>query len=796
MLALLLAGGAWALLKHSSDLPSRRVFVPSVNLTQAFVDGEFVSTTEHLSFGSARGQRQTVEADLHDFSAAQGFRSRPGGAPPFAWLVGTRPSFELDVLVPTERRLSLRLQGFDVSHQVVTVFFNGHEIGEATLPADGRTMMERFDVPASVQLRGSNTVELGMAEVLTRQLLDEPVPLPFSGAILGCHFLLPGQQEQAPASALARRRMGVQKSSPADRNGRLLVLPADVSGRVALRLPSEPRIVLRFFAEKIEVPLEVSLVEDSGERTVLATLDVHDMVPREVRKDLTPWAGQAVQLDFWAREGRGAVELSALSVLVLDKSEGAETDGAVESPAAERVVPAGSDGEKPWSFLVVVLDAFARDRASAFGADSENTPILANLVSRGLSWSRATSPASYTLSSVGSLLTGQHPLTHGVLAGSRSSGIEELAESAPRLSSELSAAGWRTAAWLTNPNTSKAHGYAAGFDHWDELHRDPALWDQGVAGEHLPSRLRAFLGDAGDEPFFAYVHAFEPHAPWVAAADLTEKFVSPYEGDVTPEREWIERFRTSEVPMNAADWRFLEESYGARLAQGDRTLGELLEALEASGRASDTVVFVTSDHGEAFGEHGLLEHSDHVYSEQVDIPLVMVLPGAARKSLSAPVTLMDLAPTVLGLAGLEAPETMDGDDLLSGVDLGDRPQLARSFGDRPQFSWTRWPMRLVVDVSTRRRELFDLSNDPGELNDLAAKRPATFAWLYRELVRGVIDASERRPEMGELEAQDVEALEKLRTLGYTGVEEGAGEIQGAQDVDPALLVLRGLLQRT
>ena len=795
MLALLLGGGAWALLKQGQEAPSRRSLAPAVNLVQLFVDGEFVATTEHLSFGSPRGQRQTVEAERHDFSAAQGFLSRPSGEPPFAWLVGTAPSFELDVLVPTERRLSLRLQGFDDRSQQVTVLFNDHELGQAALPADGRSTMKSFAVPASVQVRGSNTVQLQLTETLTRRLLDEPVALPLSGAILGCHFVLPGQPEQAPAPGPAGRAMGVQNSQAADRSGRRVVLPANVSGRLGLALPERPRVVLRFTVESLDVPLEVSLVDDSGQRTVLATLDVHDMVPREIRRDLTEWAGRAVRLDFWAREGRGQAELSTLSVLVPEESLDVSLDDSESAPAQRLVLPTAPDGE-PWSFLVVVLDAFARDRASAFGAEGDNTPILKKLVARGLQWTRTTAPASYTLSSVGALLTGQHPLTHGVLAGTRSSGVERLAENAPLMASALREAGWHTAAWLTNPNTSARHGFSAGFDVWDELHTDPALWLPGVDGLQLPPRLSAFLDDVGDEPFFAYAHVFEPHAPWVASADLQQQIVSPYDGTVSGEREWIDRYRTSEVSMDDADWQYLKQSYAARLAEADRTLGALLETLEASGRAEHTVVLVTSDHGEALGEHGLLEHSDQVYGEQVDVPLVMVVPGKSLLSLGEPATLMDVAPTVLGLAGLDAPATMDGADLLAGEVLGERPQLARSFGDRPQLSWTRWPMRVVVNVATRERQLFDLSRDPGELDDLADQRPATFAWLYRELVRAVIDATDRRPATGTLGAQDEEFIEQLRELGYTGVIEGADGDNGTEDADPAIAILRGLLQRT
>jgi len=793
VLALLLAGGAWTLLKQHTEAPSRRSLELAVNLVQTFVDAEYVSTTEHLSFGSPRGQRQTVEADIHDFSGAQGFLSRPSGDPPFAWLVGSAPSFDLDVLVPTARRLGLRLQGFDDRRQVVTVLMNGHELGQAVLPKTGRPTMKHFDVPASVQVRGSNTVQLLMAETVTRQLIDEPVPLPLSGAILGCHFVLPGQSDQAPPSLANSRQIGVESRLREGRETRIVVLPAEVTGRVGLRLAEDRRVVLRFTVERIDVPLEVSLLEDSGQRTVLSSLDVHDMVPREVRKDLGPWAGQSIRLDFWAGEGRGQVELSTLGLLMIGDDRSVDVEStALDVPAADqRLVQAARPDGEPWSFLVVVLDAFARERSSAFGAEPPTTPILEQLVTRGFTWDRATAPASYTLASVGSLLTGQHPLTHGVLAGSRPSGIERLHDEAPLLARTLRDAGWRTGAWLTNPNTSRRHGFSTGFDVWDELHEDDALWLPGVDGAQLPPRLAAFLDDVGDDPFFAYVHVFEPHAPWVADAALIEQFVSPYGGSAAGTREWIDHFRTSEVPMSEADWRHLEQLYDARLAQADETLGALLQELDSSGRARDTIVVVTSDHGEAFGEHGLLEHSDHVYSEQVDVPLVIVVPSESKLQLGDSVTLMDVAPTLLGLAGVGVPEQMDGVDLLSGASLGDRPQLARSFGDEPQLSWTRWPLRLVVNVATRRRELFDLSKDPGELNNLARKRPATFAWLYRELMRAVSNGVEGRRSIAALAESDEEIVDKLQELGYVGMSD---DIEN-DVVDPAIAVLRGMLLR-
>jgi arylsulfatase A-like enzyme len=353
---------------------------------------------------------------------------------------------------------------------------------------------------------------------------------------------------------------------------------------------------------------------------------------------------------------------------------------------------------------------------------------------------------------VGTLLTGQSPLRHGVVLALQPSGEPgRLPDDAPRLARELAGHGWRTAAWVTNPNAAARHGYDAGFERYDELFRDETLWDEGVAGTNLPPRLASWLAEIGDQPFFAWVHVFEPHAPYDSPPDLLLRWVKPYDGPVRGDRTWIDSYRFGEAEVDDAGWRHLRELYAARQGLADRTLGALLEALAEAHRAEDTVVIVTGDHGEALGEHRSLEHGDTVYSEQVDVPLVVFVPGREPASLSGPVTLQDIAPTVLALAGLPQPAGMEGVDLLAGPVDAQRPLFARSSERLPKLSWTRGALRLVVDLGTRRRELYDIVRDPAEASDILGQRPASAAVLYRELTAAVCAAEAERPErQGEL----------------------------------------------
>jgi arylsulfatase A-like enzyme len=728
------------------------------NLLTAFHTGEFVSGTRSLKLGTARGKAQTTEADRHEFDDASGVLSRPDGEPPYAWLVGLRPAIDLDVLQPLDRELELQIASAVSGSQRVVIRFNGHELGTHVLPADGSAVSLDMTVVADLQRRGSNRLEFAFDAVESRRLADELVALPLAGVITTLRFAPQGEEVLAVPPS---RRFGLSPARGEAEGQNVLFVPPGMSARVSVDVPSTHRVALAFTLRSLSVPLEVSVLPDSGKRTLLRTFQPTEEMPRDARFDLTPWAGQALVIEFWSRAGEG--EGARIGPAHVQVPEGALLAGAEQADPGV-VVP-----EQAPSFLVVTLDALARRQLIRRGDELSFTPVLDALIASGISFPDATSPASYTLASIGSLLTGQDPLTHGVWAVEDGLGVQRLAADAPRLASTLLRAGWRTAAFVTNPNAAARHGFGEGFEVYDELHADPSLWEPGVAGEHLPPRLAAWLDEVAGQPFFSYVHVFEPHAPYDAPADLLARHVKPYHGPVRGDRAWIDAFRTGEVGADLDGLRHLRDLYVARVALADRVLGELLDVLRRADRAEDTVVVVLSDHGEAFGEHGLIEHGDHVYGEQVEIPLVFVVPGREADRRRGPATLADVAPTLLGLAGQPRAEGMLGVDLFT-ADAGEpRALIARSSARLPALSWTRWPMRLVVDLGTRSTELYDLLRDPAERSNLIAARSATAALMYRELTEAVCaaESGSREREPGE-SIDDGLLNEQLGAIGYLG----------------------------
>jgi arylsulfatase A-like enzyme len=635
------------------------------------------------------------------------------------------------------------------------------------------------------------------------RLFDEPVPLPIAAILTHVRFAPVGHLEDPPPPP---RRAGLVTET-GEQPRAVLVLPADTAARVPLALPDAPRVVLRMQPLQVGSVLELAVFTDNGPRHVIGRLEPSESIASEARYDLTPWAGQPVLLEFWAQRAgaltgvtRGpdgvdhpADETRLAGAHIFVPEEWAPAPSAVDSlarggrlegtssatePAAEpsaSPAPAQASlqggppaGSKP-SFLVITLDALARAAATATVDGAPVMPNLAALVARGVAFEGATAPASYTLASVASLLTGQGPLTHGVALIKDDAGrIQRLRPDAPSLAATLREHGWRTGAFMTNPNTSAEHGFDNGFERYEELFHDPYKWDEGVAGEHLEAPLEAFLKESAGEPFLAWVHVFEPHAPYDAPADLQERFVPPYDGDVTGQRDWIDAAKLGERTADAAGWKHLRDLYTARTALADRVLGELLAVLDRSGRAKDTVIVVLSDHGEAFNEHNALEHGDNVYHEQVDVPLAFVGTAAKAGSRPGPASLIDVAPTLLALAGVPAPAGMQGMDLLAGPLDPQRPLLSRDAARVPMLAWTRGSLRLIVDLATRRRGLYDLQRDPAEQANLIETRPVTGMLMYRELCHAVCTAEEdaAAPEAGA--PVDPQLDEKLKQLGYTG----------------------------
>jgi choline-sulfatase len=383
--------------------------------------------------------------------------------------------------------------------------------------------------------------------------------------------------------------------------------------------------------------------------------------------------------------------------------------------------------------LLVTIDTLRADHVGCYGDPAAATPVLDALAARGVRFATAIAHAPLTAPSHASILTGLLPLGHGV----RDNGSFVLPPSPTTVAEVFHAAGYRTAAFVSGFPLDHRFGFARGFETYD----DRLLRGRDPRRAAYVERRAADVTRAADDwirsapaPWFAWVHYFDPHAPYEPPADLASRFASsPYDGEV---------------------------------ASVDRELGHLLAAAEPG--PPGTIVLVTADHGESLGEHGEATHGVFVYDATLRVPWIVAGPGIPRGRV-APVVArgIDVAPTLLDYARLRVPRAMQGRSLRPAADgqpMDDAPAYAESLFCKLNLGWAglhAWRTARWKLIEAPRPELYDLDADPGEKRDVSAARTDE-ARTLRAALQGALAASP--PEAST--APDRETLERLRTLGY------------------------------
>lgn len=422
---------------------------------------------------------------------------------------------------------------------------------------------------------------------------------------------------------------------------------------------------------------------------------------------------------------------------------------------------------RPASVLLITLDTTRADHLGCYGRAGDPTPNLDALASHGVTFRQAYSHVPLTFPSHTSMLTGRLPTHHGV----RDNGGFVLGADVPTLAERFAAAGHRTGAFVSAFVLDHRFGLARGFATYHDRVPPPLAADQGdpsgrsVRAAETVDRALSWLGAEPARPFFLWVHLFDPHHPY----------------------EPPEPFAT----------RYAQDPYAGEIAYMDAELGRLLKAVADRG-GPPILVAVMGDHGEGLGDHEEMTHGYFIYGNTQHVPLLLSLPGALPEGLSIEGLArgVDLAPTLLELAGLPSLPQADGTSLVPSLTsrrTGDAgPVYLESY--QPRFWWGaqellglrsgRW-----LFVEAPRPELYDVAADPGERSNLAALRPAELESL-RQRLRAL--AAGGAPGPGP--RMDPETERNLEALGYLGASAAAteGPLPDPKDNGPLLgLVTRG-----
>jgi len=445
------------------------------------------------------------------------------------------------------------------------------------------------------------------------------------------------------------------------------------------------------------------------------------------------------------------------------------------------VAGAGCGARPRPGILLVVADTARADRFSTDGYGRPTTPAIAALGREGAVYLRACTPSPWTLPAHASLFTGLYPSAHGA-----DSGRLRLDASLPFLARRLRDAGYRTQAYVANPWVGKDYNFHEGFDTFDEVWRGVRGTEGDMGAGAINEKVARWLDwragndEARARPFFIFVNYFEPHLPYDPPEPERGRFLRP-----GADPEAVARLRRFKHPdevrqilaaagagpsdglLGAGDFALLSDLYDGEIAYVDRRAGELAALLESRGLLDDTVVVLTSDHGEMLGEHGLMDHKLDVLEPVLRIPLVLRYPPAIApgQRVDAPVMLQDVYPTLLALAGVAteasagAGSPAEARPLPGVTGLEPGPPRGRTRDDPliaeyarpvefipvmrdlvPGIDTTRWERSLVawrvqdrklIWASDGRHRLYDLTTDPGEIAGLAAGPPGPGAGVAR-----------------------------------------------------------------
>jgi arylsulfatase A-like enzyme len=420
------------------------------------------------------------------------------------------------------------------------------------------------------------------------------------------------------------------------------------------------------------------------------------------------------------------------------------------------------------NLLLVVVDTLRADHLGSHGNPRQPSPHLDALAEEGVRFARAYSTSPWTMPSVASILTGQQPSRHGVMRDPRS-----LPESAATLAERLADAGYRTAAVVSHVLLGAHYGFGQGFAAFEARSGSSDSHTGGNVTRAAVSLLRDLTGTR--EPFFLFVHYFDPHYPYRDHPDIP--FAASRSGRLRGGMPFPEllAMRSQLTPDEIA---YLRALYDEEIRYTDEQIGILLAGLEETGALGDTLIAVTADHGEEFMEHGWLGHTTLLHDTLVHVPLVIRPAGHAGAGIvvETPVSLVALAPTLLELLGIPADRPdFDGASFASLVRGGAaEPEAILAEVDYRKHRHLRasqrmvlvHPHKLIEDRLTGRLRLFDLAADPGETRDVSGERPERVAALRARLPAGAGSAAADVPEPApEPQLSDAERAH-LRELGY------------------------------
>jgi arylsulfatase A-like enzyme len=437
--------------------------------------------------------------------------------------------------------------------------------------------------------------------------------------------------------------------------------------------------------------------------------------------------------------------------------------------------------------IFISIDTLNPKHLGAYGYERNTSPTIDSLANEGAFFQHAFSHSPKTSPSHMSMFTSLYPSVHKIRNWDQNTGGYSLDHRILTLPEILKNAGYKTVAVTGGGNVQSFIGFGDGFDEYDN---DEKVWSR--AFEWLDENHR--VAQTGDSTFFMFLHTFKVHSPYLPPTPYNTMFGEKYEGKIVDSEQGLhEIFRTNYKPDDPFPgshdlfWsvvdkgdprdvqRLIDQYDGGIRFMNDQMVGELLNRLRKYDLTKNTLLIFTSDHGEEFLQHGDFLHKE-LYDEHIQVPLIIKFPDGDnlnRRSIKAPVALIDLMPTILQYLELPIPEMVQGTSLFSiieGKDLN-LPVFSEriAIGDVPDYkkSIRTLDWKYIFWPTQKTEELYSLQVDPGEQKNVVETYPNEAASFNQQIIDWMGDNSQRGQSIKVMSQKFDEAtVEKLKSLGY------------------------------
>ncbi|MCS6797889.1 MAG: sulfatase [Myxococcota bacterium] len=645
--------------------------------------------------------------------------------------------------------LTLRFRVRPIGTANMMVFVNNRQLETVRMQPGAAFRDHDVAVPAEAVQRGENYLLLRFGGTTRVGDRDVAVAMDWLRVVRGAPTSAEGWEPPTWGTLLGDAALGGSTR-------RAMRLRRGASASWYVQVPADGKLGLLLGAEGGPIDARVTLVPEGAESAELWSGRATGAWQVQLL-DLSAHAGRIARIGVHAAGGTGSRLLVG--------------DARVLVPARTVAAPA----RRPRNVVLLVIDTLRADKLRPWNPRSRvRTPVLDRLAAEGAVFERAHAPENWTKPSVASILSGLHPATHGAKTSEA-----RLPASVLLLSEHLRAQGFGTASFIANGYVSDRFGFDQGWDHYFNYIRS----NRPTEAEHLFRDAAAWIEQNRGKPFFVFIQTIDPHVPYDPPADILAHYDprTDYAGQVRPRLtpDLLERAKRNPpaVTFDASDRRRLEALYDGEIDYHDRELGRFVERLQALGVWDETLIVITSDHGEEFGEHGSWGHGHSVYEEMLHVPFLWRGPGVPAVRVPHVVGTVDTAPTILALLGQPPMPDVEGrslvDFLHGGLPPGPRLSFSDFLDDRRVANEGRFKLVLRGVNPT----LFDLQTDPGEQRELPVGRHPIAMRFLRIHLGQFLGATNRARWLDAVQGQgravateaaemDPEIRRQLGALGY------------------------------